>query len=434
MQLSTALNLPNRQVSVGGFGYGTSLALDFTNGNQTLDPRITFTRTTTATRTNESGLIESVAINGPRFDYSPTTLAPLGLLIEEQRTNLLTYSEQFDNAAWAKSNASIIANTIIAPDGTLTGDKLIEDTSAGVQHRIGQSIATTTNQAYAFSFYAKAGEEPSFVVQIVATGSTSTTSSTAFNIVGEVISTSGVAGLISSSAAQAVGNGWYRCSVVYTLNGTVTDHQVRIFPRTVSTFTGNGYSGIYIWGAQLEVGAFPTSYIPTVASQVTRAADNAVMTGTNFSSWYNAAEGSFFAEWIAGKDTIFINVFATGTTTIGESMSVRRGSSGNMSLAITNSGVVQANISLITGEPIAETTYKNAVGYQVNNFAAALNGVIAGTDASGTVPLNISTLVIGSGWNSTTGSSAAELLNGHIRKIAYYPRRLSNAELQGITS
>ena len=102
-----------------------ALNLNFTTG--TLDSRITFTRSTTGSYYNSAGVLSTAAINAPRFDYDPVTLESVGLLIEESRTNLLTYSEQFDNAVWTKSNASITANAIIAPDGTLTADKLVED-------------------------------------------------------------------------------------------------------------------------------------------------------------------------------------------------------------------------------------------------------------------------------------------------------------------
>lgn len=180
--------------------------------------------------------------------------------------------------------------------------------------------------------------------------------------------------------------------------------------------------------------AFASSYIKTEGSQVTRAADAASMTGTNFSSWYRADEGTFYVDWIAGQDTVFINAFSIGTTVNGESMAVRRGSSGNMAALVTNGGVVQANMTVISGEPVSGTTYKVALGYQVNNFAATSNGNTAVNDASGTVSTNISTLVIGNGWNSTTGSVAGEFLNSTIRKVAYYPLRIQNNQLQALTS
>ena len=115
-------------------GSRPSLNLDFIN-SQIFDPRITFTRVSTATRVNANGLIEVVASGSPRIDFDPVTQVCKGLLIEEQRTNLLTYSENFAlTPAWQKARATISSSVIVAPDGTLTADKLVEDTQTGAHH------------------------------------------------------------------------------------------------------------------------------------------------------------------------------------------------------------------------------------------------------------------------------------------------------------
>jgi hypothetical protein len=130
------VTLPNSLIPLTSSSYPTvrpSLNLDFAN-SQSVDPRITFTRASTATRVNANGLIEVVASNSPRIDFDPATQVCKGLLIEEQRTNLLTYSENFDNAAWGKQSVTVNANAAIAPDGTLTADKLIESTTNAVHY------------------------------------------------------------------------------------------------------------------------------------------------------------------------------------------------------------------------------------------------------------------------------------------------------------
>lgn len=135
------------------------LALDFTTG--VLDPRVVVTRAlNTATRVNSSGYVEIVNSNVPRFDYDPATLALRGLLIEEERKNLVAYSNQFDNnGAWVKTRSSISADVIVSPDGTQNGDKLIEDTTASSSHLMLSvvtsipSLSTVTD-----SIYLKAGE------------------------------------------------------------------------------------------------------------------------------------------------------------------------------------------------------------------------------------------------------------------------------------
>jgi len=176
------------------------------------------------------------------------------------RRNLLTYSEQFDNAAWPKSNVTVDASGIAAPDGTLSADMLLENTATS-QHYIRQDISTLTNQTYTLSVYVKEGNTTTFAIQIVAIGSSSTTSSIGFSISGGVVIAGAPTGLVSSVTATSAGNGWYRCALVYTLNGTVTSHQARIFPRgNTGSYTGDGVSGIYVWGAQLETGTTATAY------------------------------------------------------------------------------------------------------------------------------------------------------------------------------
>lgn len=234
-----------------------NLDLDFAN-SQTVDPRITFTRASTATRTNARGLIEAVSSGVPRIDFDPVTGACKGLLIEEQRTNLLTYSEQFDSAAWVKTRATITPNVIAAPDGTLTTDKLVEDTTASNTHSIEQTYVFGA-QTHSASVFAKAGER-AWLRFLFADGAT--TFAAYFNL------TTGAVGLAISGGAttkiEPVGNGWYRCTV--TALTAAGAGYVRASLATVdggASYTGDGTSGLFIWGAQLEAGAFPTSYQPS---------------------------------------------------------------------------------------------------------------------------------------------------------------------------
>jgi hypothetical protein len=419
MSLGFGFSLPAYLGSGGAFA-GATLNLDFTSGNQTLDPRITFTRSTTATFTGSNGLIQTAAIDAPRFDYNPTTLASLGLLIEGQRVNLWTYSEQFDNAAWTKTNSSITANTVIAPDGALTGDKITSNIS-----QLGfvvQSLSQTTGTAYTVSVYAKAGEYNFCQLRITGTVVASITRAY-FNLANGT--TTGVANCTAS--ITPAGNGWYRCSITYTTVATATASP-RIYGQVNASDTvGDGTSGIYIWGAQLEAGAFATSYIPTVASQVTRAADFASITGTNFSSWYNASEGTFYADFTPLSSDYLANknLFLASDNTASNFNGLRYVTSGSRpGLGVTSAGATQANIS--TGTMVAGTSYRIAGAYKVNDFAVSRNGAAAGTDTSGTVPV-VNRAEIGALAGANIGSQ-------HLARLAYYPRRLANAELQGITA
>lgn len=385
-----------------------------------MDPRITFTRSTTATYYDQSGVLSTAAIDAPRFDYDPATLAPLGLLIEEQRANLLTYSEVFSDAAWTKTNSSITANTIIAPDGALTGDKLVEDTATG-SHSLVRSVSFVSGTAYSLTFYAKASERNRVNLQFPSTAFTSALNVNFDLLNGTIISTPAAA----TASIVNVGNGWYRCQASASATATITANVtvIRLIQSGTNTsYTGDGVSGIFIWGAQLEVGAFPTSYIPTVASQVTRAADNASLTGTNFSSWFNATEGTLFAQYSAVASGIrTINALNDGTAN--ESIRLRTNAT-NPLFTVTDGGVDQADID--AGTVASNIVYKFAGAYAADNFAASISGGAAVTDTSGTLP-TVDRAMLGN-------SAASNYLNGHIRQIVYYPRRLSNAELQGITS
>jgi hypothetical protein len=434
MQLSTALNLPNRQVSAGGLGYGASLSLDFTNGNQTLDSRITFTRASTATRTNRSGVIESVAINGARFDYDPVTFAPKGLLIEEQRTNLMLRSEEYDVSPWTTASPySVSANSVISPDGTQDADSVILASGQGsFNQNVTRQVVTKAASAiqYTRSTYFKAlGATTSVRVQDFGSSSTNAASAVVSLVDGSVVTAPSTVGTFSGASVSVTnaGNGWWRVALTYTTD-THTSVTLRSFPYVgASALTGDGTSGLYIWGAQLEAGAFATSYIPTVASQVTRSADVATMTGTNFSSWYNATEGTFFAEWTIREDVSSVSIYQADDGTANNYMRLRYAGAGNANdNAIAVSGTVQATLGA-SNQQTLNTTYKNAIAYKLNDFARSASGATVGTDTSGTIP-TVTQLNIGK------NSSNVEQPNGTIRRIAYYQTRLTNAQLQSLTS
>ena len=259
---SVALGLPDIR---------PSLLLDFAN-SQTVDPRITFTRDSTATRTNARQLIEIVSANTPRIDYDPVTGQCKGLLIEESRTNLLTYSEQFDNAAWVKAGATVAPNATIAPDGTITADKLVEDI-ANSQHFVSSSCTTSSGAITASVFVKAAGRT---AVQVNIYNGTDTVYCR-FDINSGTFITSatvnqGTNYSSATSSATNVGNGWYRVSIGVTSSVGSASTSLGVYCyNSTSTYTGDGTSGLYIWGAQLEAGAFPTSYIPSTINFTGRA-------------------------------------------------------------------------------------------------------------------------------------------------------------------
>ena len=189
-------------------------------------------------------------------------VAASGVLVEAASVrNLVLNSEQFNNSStWGVWNALVTADAIIAPDGTLSADKLYENTAAGVGHYIEAAPSIATNQTYTQSVYVKAAETSGFRMVAVHVGASATTSEAQFSISGGVVTAGGFSSLITSSSVVAVGDGWYRCSITYTLNGTVTQHRQRIYSKQAGFYTGDGTSGIYVWGAQTEVGAYTTTY------------------------------------------------------------------------------------------------------------------------------------------------------------------------------
>jgi hypothetical protein len=227
---------------------------------------LTVVRATSATRVNSSGLIESVASNVPRLDYTNSTCP--SILVEPQRTNLQTYSEDFSNAVFIKVGATVTTNTTASPDGTTTGDKLVEDTSTGL-HTAAISAGQATGGDYTLSVFVKASGRTKFQlaegfsiggnVNFDLTAGTATTTAPAKN-----------------GRIENYGNGWYKCSATWTFTGgsTTVLYLNLLNDAGSNSYLGNGTSGVNLWGAQLEVGSNATSYIPTTTASVTRNADN----------------------------------------------------------------------------------------------------------------------------------------------------------------
>lgn len=357
-----------------------------------------------------------------RFDHNPVTSESLGLLIEQSRTNLMTYSADFSNAAWSKVRSSIIPNTIIAPDGTLTGSKLVEDNTASNTHFILQNVSlggSVDSSPFVVSIYAKAGERTTmqmFDNNSVASGSTVFDLST-----GTIVSGTG--------KITSVGNGWYRCSI-YPLKDYATNSTAWIMLHNGSTnsYTGNGFSGIYIWGGQLEAASFETSYIPTTGASATRNADVVVMSGTNFSSWYTEGEGAFFAE----ASTAVV----TGDTMVAEGATATEPIQ-NFSLTFATTStqfinrLTSSSNDIRKSSAVASKTMVKFSGNMTGNTSLNI-GSTSGTTASSTGNqaklTGADRMYIG----SRTGSSL--FLNAPIRKLAYYSETLTQAQHNALTS
>jgi hypothetical protein len=410
---------------------GPSLNLNFA-GSRTLDPRITFTRTQTtsngSTYTGRGGLIKYAGPNEPRFDhrYVSGDIESLGLLIEEQRENLLTYSEQFDNAAWAGSQANVTftANSTTAPDGTNTAD-LVSNTGQVIS-LIGSLVTVTaSSQAdYYVTVYAKKATSSTFTFNCYYVGNAE--DNVTFNFDTGVVSGVPNAG---EYIFQNVGNGWYRCGFRMTKDSTGT--RTTLAFRFWESGRGNTLGNTYFWGAQLEVGAFPTSYIPTEGSTKTRTADNASITGSNFIQIYNQEAGSYKVEGIINSTLPANNyggVFGAGGGS-GTSNFIFLNPSNSFGQYVSNTG--QSPASFLGKTYTNGVKFKIGGVYSTNDFACSLNGDISTSTTNNALYKSHTYFRIGG--NPISGITGGVLGTMVISNISYYPTRLPNSQLIALT-
>jgi hypothetical protein len=327
----------------------------------------------------------------PRIDYTGGGCAKL--LLEPQRTNLVTYSSEFDNAAWTKgSGVSVTANTTIAPTGTLTADTLIgasgiDWTLSVLKRQLPPVLSSTT---YTLSIYVKS------------LGSTTFQTSIRNNNTGSQVT---VSHSINSDT-------WTRVEQTYTTTPTQT---------LVGVIFGGTDGDVAIWGAQFEAESYPTSYIPTLASSVTRLADAAFKTG--ISSLIGQTEGTIFVdcESFATGTTNVLFMLADGTTNNRVEFYWTGTNSGNF--ICSSGGAMQFNIAFTLTQAQRN---KIAVVYKVNDFAVYANGASIASYSGGSVPSSLSSLEFSEG--------ASYLYMGKINQALLFPARLTNTQLATLTT
>jgi hypothetical protein len=389
-----------------------TLNLNFAR-TKALDPRVTFTRASTGTFVGSNGLIQTAASGAARFDHDPETGESLGLLVEEARTNSQTYSQDFADASWLKL-ATVVPNAGLAPDGTSTAS-LVYPYSFGSSQYVYRS-ATSTSAIRTNVIYAKASGK-SWLYLFDPTNTVPVYFNLATGTLGTVAS--GVSATISSA-----GNGWYRCSA--TNNTASTFANFFFAPCNADNdrySSASGTDGILVWGAQQETGSFPTSYIPTTSATVTRAADVASMTGTNFSSWYNNNQGTYFLNAVTlngstATNTTQDNLIDDGYVYIQDYV----GASVRRRVIASASGAFNFN-------PAQAPSRRVAVAFDSSSANVAYNGILQSVDTTVSgLPNTASSLRIGA-----TITSAALVDQGYITRLAYYPVRLPDAQLQELT-
>ena len=401
---------------------------------------ITFTRNSTGTYFNSSGVLTSASTNVPRRDYNPITLEARGLLIEEVRTNLITSSAVLP----AGVNVTITADTFVAPDGTTTGDQILDNATLG-EHYSDSSFTPVAATNYTFSAFIKnigasssgfavlrlAGDFGAFVI---------------VNLSTFTVATTGGAQYVSSSV-QAINNGWYRISLTGVSVGTVASvARVQVTDvANLAPYSGTG-EGFAVWGRQLEAGAFPTSYIPTTTIALTREPDAASV--NTMSPWYTQAVGTVYAEFMsmvsgsASQTNGSQGVWSTTQSALGSFNGY--GVTANLTAANAASITFRSryfptgknnfvSVGLTSGYLNGNIVYKVASTWNASQITAASN-VRTAITTTNNAAADMGThdqMLLG---NQSTGGTPPYQLNGWLRHIKYYPQNFSNTDLQTITA
>ena len=422
-----------------------TLNLNFAR-SKALDPRITLTRNSTATYVGNDGFIKTAAAGEARFDHDPVTGDCNGLLIEEERTNLATNSTM-ESSDWQdfqshQSDATIISSNNAAPDGTNTA-VLMGEQSTGNFNKfcyLRQNLTVSTAGDYVISVFAK--RSPTSDTDVVTVGLSGFTDSNPAGFVRFRMDTLEWSATDTAASyadrllpVEDYGNGWYRISVRWNLASTGLTGSIRFGIAKSSISGGSGVSinrnddnWGYFWGAQVEKGSFLTSYMPTaVGSTFQRLVEEVSITGTNFSSWYNGSEGTMVMDMIrkpvysSGAYLEFYNNAGFFLQDISTDFHMRIGA---------------ANGSVTLGQFATTTNYRIAAAYtSAVDFKASVNGGNTSAAIATSVNFNNATeLHIGRGNNAF----AAHYRNGPttftLRKFAFYPTRLSDSQLQELTS
>jgi hypothetical protein len=396
-----------------------------------IDPRATFARASVGRGINRMGRLEARPANTGRWRYNPATGLSEGLLIEAQRTNLLLYSEEFDNAAWTKTTCTVAANATTAPDGTATADSL---TVTGADGNVAQAVTITTGRGAALSVFAKPFAASFFYAQLT---DGSDVVEVWFNLAsGAVGSNTGGGSSITfaRAAIEQMSDGFFRCHVEVT-TASVTTLTAKISAAAADSTAPANTDSVYAWGAMLSAAATrtgPTSYIPTTSGTVTREADRLIQAIDT--SWFNVAEGSLYIDVTLGVPTAThaaaaIQFGGFGNTTSDRIYFERHATSG-MALIAVASGSSKSLTQSVTYTPGARL--KIAGAWKADDGAFTVNGAAVSTRSDLVIPAGLVRMNVGSApWSA---GPSGELANSIIREWQYYPRRLSNADLITLTA
>jgi hypothetical protein len=381
------------------------------------------TRATTATRFNSAGLIESVASGVPRLDYytSGGTAGCPALLVEPSAVNSVLQSEAWNVSPWAATSgsqgATVSGNVTTSPDGTTNADKLIEAAVTG-NHFCLQTLTLTSGTTYTASFFVKASERTRGRLRTSGSG---VYWDMDFNL------TSGTVTNGTNPFIQNFGNGWYRIGATFTANQASNNFILFLYDASGNvSYTGDGTSGLFVFGAQVEVGSVATSYIPTTAAAVTRNAEVITLSGA-VSGSIGQTEGTIYVEFVntlvaSYAESYMYRVFADANNEIW----ARKEGGGNTYSFRWRANSQNTNFLNVA---VPNGVSKIAFGYKSGDTALFLNGsqvATTNTDVRA-FSVNPTTIALGS-------TSSGQFFNDRIRAVALYTTRLTNDELDTLTT
>ena len=430
--LNTDFIIPQYQIAAQYVVWETGVGLV----DKTFSQIITFTRASTATYFDSAGVLQSAAVDQPRLDYNPSTLAAQGFLIEESRTNSIRNNTMVGAVVGTPgtipTNWQVFTNVTgltrqIVGTGTENGITYIEVKLSGTpsgsgvyqfQFEPSNAVAALTAQTWTASSYLKLQAGSYAGVSSNRFGFSEYTSGGAFITFNTVVVASATSAALSTQRATAT----------QTLNGGATT--AFLLPYFELVLSGAAIDiTLRIGLPQLELGAFATSVIPTTTTALTRSAD--VASVNTLSPWYNSTASTLYAEWTPIAATmptgatqviaIFNDTTANNTQNLFQSQTVATKAAQNMLSGGVNPGRIDS------GGAYSNATAKAATVFAASDRAISVNGTAATTSTSGALPTSITRLELG-------GNGGFNYLNGYLRRITYYPRRLSNAELQTITT
>ena len=409
-----------------------SLNIDFA-ASRSMGPRAKFFRESNGTYVGSDGLVKSATHHEPRFDHDPTTLESLGLLLEDSRTN------QFGNhdfsAGWATNNCTLVSGITDPKGGTNARKLVVTSVGTGAAAFITDDTSLISGATYTQSFWAKANAFPVsgdayYVVQIApSTGFTQ-----AYRNFDLSTGTLG-GGDISDSNCSIVEypNGWYRVSVTAQAQATgngrmaigIADSPTSGRLTEITTGSG-GNDGIYIWGAQLESNSSPSSLIETIGGSGTRQPDYGYITGLEFSRWFNQSEGTFDVAYKLGSRNSNMRVCQISNSSGNSVIDLVAGSGGGSGgyWFITNTNGVQLSSTSVTNSGITNRKFRTVLAYKEDDVASQQNNVGSiTTDGSCILTKDMSRLLM------YQVSNNGDQINGHLKFIRYYPKRITNAQV-----